>query len=301
MSSVLAAPPVSQPTQIHPTAFVDPSSRLGQGVIVEAYVHVGPNCDIGPATRLRTRSVIVEHTTMGAGNDVHPYAVLGGDPQDRSFDPARRGELIIGDRNTFREGVTLSRGNWNGPPTRIGSNCYVMSQAHVGHNASVGDNVVMANGASLAGHARVAANVTLSAFSCVHQFTDVGEGVMFRGGAMVSMHVPPYVVLAGENFVAGLNAVGLKRNQQITATDRDEIKRVFRAVYRDRGGTPLREVLEALRAHPWGAPAQRFLAFIDTALAMEKPRSRGICGGRKHRIRARTLISTLSDTTPVDG
>ena len=229
--------------------------------------------------------MIVQDTALGEGNDVHPYAVIGGDPQDKSFDPARPGETIIGDRNIFREHVTVSRGNWNGGPTRIGSGCYFMAQAHVGHNAGVGDNCILANLASLAGHSRLGNNCVMSAATAIHQFTHVGDGVMFRGGAMVSMHVPPFVVVMSANCIGGLNKVGLMRNPSVTAQDRTEVKEVYRAVYRTRAATPMTELIAELRSRQWGHAAGAFVSFIDQALAMEPPRRRGICGSRKTRAR----------------
>lgn len=265
---------------IAPSARIHPSARVDAGAVIEDDVLVGPHCVVGARTRLRARSILVEHTTLGEDNDVHPYAVLGGDPQDKSFDRARRGELIIGDRNTFREGVTINRGNWNGPATRIGSGCYLMCQAHVGHNAMLGDNAVLANCACLAGHSRLGSGSVMSAFCAIHQFTEVGEGVMFRAHAAVSMHVPPYVVVGGANFVAGLNKVGLRRNPALTPIDRDEVKQVFRAMYR-RDAAPIEEVLRELEADAWGPAASHMILFVRNALSQTAPRNRGVCGSRK--------------------
>lgn len=261
-------------------------------------VIVGPHCVVGVNSRLRARSILLEHVTMGAENDVHPYAVIGDDPQDRSFDESKRGEVIIGDKNVFREHVTINRSNWNGGPTRVGSGCYLMTAAHLAHNAQIGDNVTMANGACLAGHSRVGSGVVMSAFTMVHQFVMVGDGVMFRGGAGVGMHIPPFVVVAGENFIAGLNKVGLARNPAISREDRDEVKQVFRAIVREREATPITDVITRLREETWGPAATKFIDFCADALAQEPPRRRGLASGRRIRGRSRAgLVPTLADTT----
>lgn len=290
---------LSRDASIHPTARVDPSARIdptaviGPNVTVGQDVIIGPHCSIGAGTILRPRCIIVQHTTLGEANDIHPYAVIGGDPQDKSYDPARPGETIIGDRNVIREHVTISRANWNGGPTRVGSGCYIMALAHIGHNVQVGDNCILANTALLAGHARIGHGCVMSGGTGVHQFTNVGDGVMFRGGAMVSMHVPPFVVVMSGNCIGALNKVGLMRNPTITSQDRVELKEVFRAVYRTRSATPMAELLGDLRAKSWGSGATRFLDFIADALTQDPPRRRGICGGRKQRSRG-----TIAD--PVD-
>jgi UDP-N-acetylglucosamine acyltransferase len=271
---------------IHPTAVIDPSARIdssaviGAGAVIEADVIIGPNVVIGARTRLRTRCIIVENTTMGEDNEVHPYAVLGGDPQDRAMDPNKRNAVIIGDRNIFREGCTVHRGTGDGPPTRIGSGCMLMVQSHVGHNAQVGDRVVMANAASLAGHARVGNGVVMSAYCGVHQFCNVGEGVMFRGGAGTSMHVPPWVVVAETNGIAGLNRVGLRRNPAMSPKDREEIKSLYRAIYRERHGKPLLSTLADLIQRAWGEAARNYLTFLWDTMNEAPPRRRGLIGER---------------------
>jgi len=280
---------------IHPSAHIDPSARIGPAVVIEPEVIVGPHCVIGERTRLRARSIIVTHTTLGADNDVHPYAVLGGDPQDRSYDAARPGELIVGDRNVIREGVTFSRGNWNGPATRIGSGCYFMATSHVGHNAQVGDNVTMANYSGLAGHSRIGPGCVFSGYCGVHQFVDVGEGVMFRAHASVSMHVPPFVIVGAGNFVSGLNKVGLHRNPGITKRDRDDLKEIYRAIYRDRSAASIEESLATLDGREWGPAAMRFLDFVRQAQTAQPPRKRGLCGSRRTVSRSTRLVTAEGD------
>lgn len=266
---------------IHPTARIDPTSVIGPGVRIGPDAFVGPQCSIGPNCFLHERAIIVRRTTMGEGNVVHPYAVLGGDPQDRSYKPDQPGELVIGDRNVFREGSTFHRGNWNGPPTRIGSNGYFMVQSHLGHNAQAGDFVTLANAACLAGHASLGSYCVMSAFSAIHQFCSVGEGVMFQACGRASMHVPPWVIVAGTNQVAGLNAVGIRRNPTLTPQDRVDIKRVYRVLYRQRKGSSIDAALTELEGAEWSPAARRFIDFIRTALNQDPPRRRGVCGGKR--------------------
>lgn len=274
--------------RIHPSAAVDPSARIhptatiGPDVIIEPDVIVGPYCAIGQATRLRTRAIIAEHTTLGTHNDVHPYAVLGGDPQDRAYSPDNPGALVIGHRNIFREGVTISRSTGAAPITTIGDDCFFMSQSHAGHNCHVGNRVVLANGACLAGHSTVADGCVFSGFTGTHQFTRVGELVMFRGGARAGMHVPPFVVVADGNLIGGLNTVGLRR-AGFNLQEREDLKTVYRAILRDRGATPIQTVIQQLEAHHpdnMTRAARRFVDFISESLALTGRHARGICPAR---------------------
>ena len=271
--------PPQTAASIDPAARIDTAAVIADDAVVEADAIIGPGVTIGPATRVRTRAIIVENTTIGARNDIHPYAIIGGDPQDRAYDPDKnRGSLVIGDDNVIREFVTIGRSTGDGPTTRIGSHCFLMSQSHVGHNAQLADHVVLANGASVAGYARVGPRTVLSGFCMIHQFCDVGEMVMFRAAASTSMHVPPFVILARPNIIAGLNAVGLRR-AGFSDDERAQVKEIYRAVYRTRGGRPLDEaVAQFEQRDDWTPPAQRFIDFFRDRLAAPPPRNRGFVG-----------------------
>jgi len=261
-------------TTIHPAATIDPSAIIGEGCVIEADAFVGPNCVIGDGCRLRMRSIISEHTTLGAGCDVHPYAVLGGDPQDLKYDPATPGSVVIGQRSIFREGVTVHRSVGEERPTTIGSDCFFMSCSHVGHNTIVGDGVTLANGVLLAGHVRVGDRCFFGGNSGAHQFCDIGEGVMFQGVAVATMHVLPFVIIRGVNDVAGVNVVGLRRTAGSTREDIAQVRQVYRTLYRE--GRPFGAALESLSGRQWGAFAQRMIDFAYHARDYGPPRARGL-------------------------
>lgn len=269
---------MSQP-KVHRTAVVDPTAVLGESVEVGPGAYVGPRCEIGAGCRLLPNAVVLTHTILGAGNVVHPGAVIGGDPQDRKFNPAVPGRLLVGDNNIFREGVTINRSVGDDRPTRIGSGCMFMTSSHVGHNSVVEDGVTMANGAAIAGHAVLGAGCFLSSHTAVHQFCTIGELVMFQHGAGTSQHVPPFVLLAnGINRVVGLNRVGLTRSARFNSADRDDLKEAYKLLYRGRDERMLGEALGEANGRQWGRCAEMFLGFVRDALAWDPPRRRGVCG-----------------------
>lgn len=265
---------------IDDTARIDPSAQIGEGVEIGAYCVVGPDVVIGDGCRLRAHSVVVAHTEMGANNTVHSHAVIGGEPQDLSYSDADPGRLIIGDGNVFREHVTINRGAKGDLPTKIGNNCYLMAAAHCGHNVQLGDNVIMGNGSMMGGHVHVGNRANISGLVCVHQFVMIGEGVMMRGHSGLGMHLPPYMIADEVNTVAGYNKVGIARNPEMDERDGREVKELYRAFYRERGGRPIMETLEAMEAREWGRAGSRFVRFMGEALRAEGPRKRGVCGAR---------------------
>ena len=260
---------------IHPTAIVSSNADLADDVEIGAYALIEANVTLGPGTVVRPHAIIRRYTKMGSGNYIDSYAVLGGEPQDLKFDKKTVSYLEIGDNNTFREGVTISRATGEGEKTIVGNHTLWMANSHAGHNAKIHDNVILVNGSLVAGHATIERAAILPANGAVHQFCWVGENAMFQGGSFVSMHVPPFVVCAGVNIVVALNIVGLRRRTDITAGDREEIKEAFRITYQS--DLPLSEAIkEMARKDNWGKAASHFRDFVRSVHEAEPPFKRGL-------------------------
>jgi len=248
--------------------------EVGAGAVVEAGVRVGAG------SVLRPHSVVRRGTTLGRGNLVDSFAVIGGDPQDLGFDRKTDTFVRVGDNNTFREGVTISRATKPGEATVIGSRTYWMANSHAAHDCVIGDDVVIVNAVLMGGHVVIGDRAILAGATMVHQFTWIGESVMTQGGSGAGMHVPPYVLLAGVNEIVGLNAIGLRRHPALTNDDRKQIKEAFRITYRS-SLSPAQALAEMDGAKDWGAPAGRFRDFVRRVVTAEKPRNRGLCPRRR--------------------
>ena len=266
---------------IHPTALVHQNALLSDDVEIGPYCIVERDVSIGAGTVLMAHAVVRRYTRLGQANRVHPFAVLGGEPQDLKFDPATVSHLVIGDGNTFREGVTISRATGAGSSTVVGDGTYFMHGSHAGHNAVVGDGCILVNGAALAGHTVLGRRSILSANVGVHQFCWVGEGVMTQGNSSIAMHVPPFTLLANVNRVVSLNLVGLRRWPGLTEEDRRQVAEAFAIIYRR--GLACREALEQMDAHAeWGVAARSFRDFVRKALEAPAPYDRGLAPLRRH-------------------
>ena len=214
---------------IHPTALIDATASLADGVEVGPWCTVGPNVVLGEGVRLVSHVVVQQDTTVGAGTTIHPFAVIGGDPQHNGYkgEPVR---LEIGENNLIREHCTFNRGTPQGTGvTVVGSNNLFMTGAHVGHDCVVGSNLVMANNATLGGRAHIGDKVFLGGLCAVHQNGRVGQGAIIGGLAAVTRDVIPYGSAWGNHAqLHGLNLVGLKRK----GYGKDQIRRLL-AAYRE--------------------------------------------------------------------
>ncbi len=199
--------------KIHPTAIVSPNAKLAEGVAVGAYSIIHEHVEIGANTFIGPHTVIHDYVRMGADNRVHAHAVIGDLPQDISFQPATETWVEIGDTNTLREGVTIHRATAPSKPTSLGSGCYLMVNAHIGHDCNVGDGVILTINCAVGGHVEIGSNAVLGGSVVVHQFCRIGPYAMVAGFTAVRKDVLPYTMIGG-NPVRHyrLNSVGLRRS-----------------------------------------------------------------------------------------
>ncbi len=252
-------------TTIHPTAQVDRSAELDEGVHIGPYAVIGPGVRIGAGTSVGAHCVIDGPTTIGRDNRIYAHACLGGDPQDMKS----RGEptaLAIGDRNTIREFCTFNRGTvQDAGVTRVGDDNWIMAYVHLAHDVQVGSRTILANNATLAGHVHVGDWVIVGGLTGVHQFCKIGAHAMTGFQSHVSQDVPPFMMVAGNPLgVSGFNVEGLRR-RGFSRERIAQVKQMHRLLYRD--GLTLehaKTAIEGLRGQVEGGDAdvQLLLEFL---------------------------------------
>lgn len=223
--------------KIAPTAVVDKTAQLGQGVTVGPGCVIGPGVVIGDGCELKANVFIAQGTTIGKNNRVFAGAVLGEEPQSLGLhDPQT--ELIIGDNNILREYVTIHRGTPDGGGrTIVGNNNFLMVSCHLGHDCEVEDNVVMINNCHIGGHNKIECNAWLSGGTFTNQFLTIGRFAFTGGFSGPGYDVPPFVRVVGVHpcEVRGLNLVGLERG----GFSQESVKalgKACRRLYRKREG-----------------------------------------------------------------
>lgn len=198
---------------VHPSSVIAEGVELGEGVVIGPFCVVEGPSRIGAGTVLKSHAVVGPHTELGRDCVLYPHSAVGLDPQDLKFKGAAT-RLVVGDRNVFRENVTVHRGTEHGGGiTKLGDDNFLMAGAHVAHDCIVGDKNILANAATLAGHVEVGSGCNIGAFSAVHQFCRVGDHAFMGGFTVATQDVLPYMKTVGarETKSYGVNSIGLQR------------------------------------------------------------------------------------------
>ena len=250
--------------KIHPSAVVGSGVELGPGVEIGPFCMLEGRVKLGARTRLISHVAIFGDTEMGADNVVHPNAVIGDEPQDLSYSGAPR-QVRIGDRNIFREGATVHRGCEKGLVTTVGSDNFVMHNAHIGHDCVVGDNTIIAGGALLAGWVQVGDRALVSGNCVVHQYTRIGRLALTRGGSRMSRDIPPFCIVDGVHTLRAINVIGLRRAGFSVAAI-SALRRAFTALFGTRHNLAL--AIERLLAA--GSPTPEVTEMIEFIRASKR-------------------------------
>ncbi|MDY7108603.1 MAG: acyl-ACP--UDP-N-acetylglucosamine O-acyltransferase [Planctomycetota bacterium] len=256
---------------VHSTAIIEGEVRLEDDVVIGPHCALTGPLTLGPGTRLIGHVYLHGPLTMGRGNTVYPFACLGFAPQHAKYEPEELGQgLVIGDGNTFREHVTIHRAFEKKAPTRIGDRNYFMAASHAGHDCLIGSDCTFVNNSATAGHCIVEDRVIVGGGTVVHQFCRLGRGAMLSGAMGLSMDLPPWFMLTGNNVCGSINLVGLRRSG--AARDEiDDVRWVYRTLYR--AGMSIRKALEVIRRRSDRPMIAEYVRFIDSS-------ERGICPAR---------------------
>ena len=247
---------------IHPTAVIHPQARLGEHISVGPFAVIEDGVTLGDGCTVHAHAVICSGVTMGKDNTIGHGAILGGEPQDFAFKPEVRSRVVIGDGNKIREHVTIHRGTTEGSETVVGDACFLMAGSHLAHNVRLGNHVVIANNAALGGYVEMGDRVFVGGGCVFHQHVRVGRLAMCQGGSAFSADLPPFVIGAEVNIIAGLNVVGLRR-AGLNAAERAEIKRAFDLYFRS--GRNATQAIEAAAAATWTDCGRTFWDFVAGA------------------------------------
>lgn len=242
---------------IHPSAIIDPSAKIADGVEIGPFSIIGADVEIGEGTVIGPHVIVRGPTVIGKNNRIFQFSSIGEECQDKKYkgEPTR---LIIGDNNVIREACTFHRGTvQDNGTTIVGSDNLFMVNVHIAHDVVVGNNCILANDTNVAGHVHIGDWVILGGASQVHQFCVIGAHSMCGAATVVLKDIPAYVMAMGYPAQPhGLNTEGLKR-RGFSADSISLLRKAYKTLYRQ--GLTLAEALPLLQAEAAQQPALQML------------------------------------------
>jgi UDP-N-acetylglucosamine acyltransferase len=255
--------------RIHPSAVVEPGAKVADDVVIGACAFVGPEVELAAGVEIRPHAHVCGRTTIGERTRIFPFAVLGEEPQDKSFS-GETTQLLVGRDNVIREHATIHVGTQKGGGcTRIGDDNFIMNGVHIGHDTEIASQTIIASHCAFGGHAVVEDYAVVGGLCGIHQYARVGESVMVAAMSALSKDAPPFSLVAGQRArVSGINVVGLRR-RGFSAEVRAEIKRAFHILFNSK--LRLEPAMERLRSERFECDeVARLLQFLENS-------KRGFC------------------------
>ncbi len=251
--------------QIHETAIIGAGAQIADDVIIGPYCTVSSQAVIGSGTELISHVVVEGNTTLGEGNRVSPFAVLGGRTQDLKFEGGDPG-VKIGNNNTIREYVTVNAATNEGDFTTVADNCLLMAYAHIAHCCHIGNQVIIANACQIAGHVTIEDLATIEGLVGIVQFLRVGKLAFVGAMSKITKDLPPFMIGHGDPLeVRGFNRIGLER-RGVDEAGRKAIKEAYRILYRQ--NAPVAQTLDKIEAEVEQTPEIKHL--LEFCRASEK-------------------------------
>ncbi|MBR0490001.1 MAG: acyl-ACP--UDP-N-acetylglucosamine O-acyltransferase [Prevotella sp.] len=249
--------------QISPLAYVHPEAKLGDNNVIGPFCYIDRNTVIGDNNVFQNSVTINYGARIGNNNEILAGASISTKPQDLKF----KGEdtiCEIGDNNSIRENVTISRGTASKGTTKVGNNNLLMENMHIAHDCVVGNGCIIGNSTKFAGEVIVDDFAIISATVLIHQFCRIGSYVMVQGGSRTSMDIPPFVIAGKEPIrYAGLNIIGLRRrgfsNELI-----EQIKEAYNIIYNGTGtrAEAIQQIKDTLTISP---EIQYIIDFVESS------------------------------------
>ena len=213
-------PPQSPEPSIHPTAVIDPSSRIGSGAVIGPYVVIERNVQVGAGAVLHPHVVIEEGSRIGdkftahcgvtvchdthVGNRVtlHQRVTVGSDgfgfarrPDGSHKKIVQTGRVVIEDDVEIQAGSCVDRAAVG--ETRIACGAIIDNLVQIGHAAKIGANTILCAQVGIAGSTSIGANCILAGQVGVINHLKIGDSVVITAQSGVGHDVPDHSTVSG--------------------------------------------------------------------------------------------------------
>ncbi len=207
------APPIPRSARgVHPTAVVEDSAELGDGVSIGANAYIGSKVRLGGGVTIGVGCYIGEGTTLGGESYLHPNVtlregcvigarviihagtVIGSDGFGYAKDGAKQvkipqiGIVEIGDDVEIGANCSIDRAALG--VTRIGRGTKIDNLVQIAHNVVIGEDSVIISQVGISGSTELGDRVILAGQTGVTGHLKIGNDVLVLAQSEVSKNIP---------------------------------------------------------------------------------------------------------------
>jgi UDP-3-O-[3-hydroxymyristoyl] glucosamine N-acyltransferase len=209
--SQLLNPSKSLKKEVHKSAIIHPSCKLGQDIYIGPNVVIDENVSIDDGVVIHVGSMIEADSVIGKASVIHPHVVIkantvigknctlyagcviGSDGFGYAKDDSnwlaipQIGRVILGDNVDIGSNSTIDRGALD--DTIISSGVKIDNLVQIGHNCMIGENTIIAGCVGIAGSAKIGKNCAIGGAAMILGHLSITDNVTISPGSMITRSI----------------------------------------------------------------------------------------------------------------
>ena len=197
--------------EIHKSAIIHPSCKLGQDIYIGPNVVIDENVSIDDSVAIHASSMIEADSVIGKASVIHPHVVIkastiigknctlysgcviGSDGFGYAKDDSKWlaipqiGRVILGDNVDIGSNSTIDRGALD--DTIISSGVKIDNLVQIGHNCMIGENTIIAGCVGIAGSAKIGKNCAIGGAAMILGHLLITDDVTISPGSMITRSI----------------------------------------------------------------------------------------------------------------
>jgi UDP-3-O-[3-hydroxymyristoyl] glucosamine N-acyltransferase len=197
--------------EIHKSAIIHPSCKLGQDVYIGPNVVIEENVSLGDDVVIHAGSIVESDSAIGNASVIHPHVVIkantiigkncilyagciiGSDGFGYAKDDSKWlaipqiGRVLLGDNVDIGSNSTIDRGALD--DTIISSGVKIDNLVQIGHNCLVGENTIIAGCVGIAGSAKIGKNCAIGGAAMILGHLSITDNVTISPGSMITRSI----------------------------------------------------------------------------------------------------------------
>jgi len=197
--------------EIHKSAIIHPSCKLGQDIYIGPNVVIDENVSIDDSVVIHASSMIEADSVIGKASVIHPHVVIkastiigknctlyagcviGSDGFGYAKDDSKWlaipqiGRVILGDNVDIGSNSTIDRGALD--DTIISSGVKIDNLVQIGHNCMIGENTIIAGCVGIAGSAKIGKNCAIGGAAMILGHLLITDDVTISPGSMITRSI----------------------------------------------------------------------------------------------------------------